>query len=146
MVTAMSGTLRFTGGEARDAVRGRNGAAHWGPAQTGALGYHVPERSWEIPENRRQNTAGHGLVPPNAQPGFSESSQNFTGTESVYSPTIAFHRLAKSVRSFDVMSRAIASRLRMAVSGKMSGSSARAAVSSSLAEARMSWAAGTGQT
>lgn len=75
-----------------------------------------------------------------------KSSPQTVDRTSGYNPAIAFHRFAKSVRSFDVMSRAMASRLRMAVSGKMSGSSARAAVSSSLAEARMSWAAGTGQT
>lgn len=63
-----------------------------------------------------------------------------------YNPAIAFHRFANSARSPEVMSRAIASRSRIAVSGKTSGSSARAAVSSSLAEARTSWAAGTGQT
>lgn len=63
-----------------------------------------------------------------------------------YNPTILFHRLANSTRSFDVMSRAIASRLRIAVFGKIRGLSARAAVSLSLESARTCWAAGTGQT
>lgn len=63
-----------------------------------------------------------------------------------HNPTMEFHFLANSVRSSEVMSRAMASRLRMASSGKISGSSASAAVSSSLEEASTSRAAGTGHT
>lgn len=64
----------------------------------------------------------------------------------LHNPTTEFHFFANSVRSSDVTSRAITSRLRIASSGKISGSSASAAVSSSLAEASTSRAAGTGQT
>lgn len=63
-----------------------------------------------------------------------------------YNPTIPCQRRANSRRSSEVMSRATASRARIRSSGKIRGSSARAAVSSSLAEARTSRAAGTGQT
>ncbi len=64
----------------------------------------------------------------------------------LHKPTMEFHFLAKSIRSSEVMSRAMASRFRIASSGKISGSSASAAVSSSFEEARTSRAAGTGQT
>lgn len=68
------------------------------------------------------------------------------GPRHPYSPTIAFHSFAKATRSLAVMSRAMARRSRIAPSGKISGSSASAARSLSLAEARISRAAGTGQT
>ncbi len=74
------------------------------------------------------------LWQPAVHPAFSQS------------PTIPFHRFAKSTRSSDVMSRATARRDRMSVSGKIRVLSARAAVSLSLSAARISRAAGTGQT
>ncbi len=80
-----------------------------------------------------------------AAPTFSSPGELLTRPV-CYTPTMPFHRFANSARSPAAMSRAIASRSRIAASGKISGSSASAAVSSSSEEASTSRAAGTGQT